>query len=103
MNGPQEVKDHPFFKGRNICNVFKLFKGLNWENFRKKGGLIIPSLKEVNENQKDIDEIEKIFFNSSELNSKKRTHRIIDIDEFKLRRVDLLDQLNQETYNELIR
>ena len=47
--------------------------------------------------------MKKLLLKTLESNSLKKSNKFIGIDEFKLRRVDVLDQLNQEAYSILQR
>jgi len=100
VNGAQEVKNHPFFKG------------FSWGDVKEREPPIIPFMKEdlltttnctsTGEIKDENDKSDVAFPFSGPTSTKagpsKRQIKQMDLDEMQFRRLDVLDKLNQETY-----
>jgi len=95
-NGAHEVMEHPFFKE------------LNWENFAKADGPIVPCLKNFDGPEPGLEAGPTIFQQEkkdvfNDLLAKSKETQKIDFGGFQLRRLDVLDKLNQDAYKQLKR
>lgn len=99
-HGTQEVKNHPFFKG------------FDWKDIREKDGLIIPCSADMDSPEGSVsnsdlkEEYSKAEFplsggNSIKSSSSNRQIEQMNLDNFKMIRLDVLDKLNKETYKRL--
>ena len=95
-NGADEVKQHPFFEG------------LDWENFAKGNGPIVPCLKTFDGPEPGLEagpcifqQQKKNIFN--DLVAKSKETKQIDFGGFQLRSLDVLDKLNQDAYKQFKR
>lgn len=85
--------------------------GFNWDGFREKEAVIIPCLIEelspVAHSAEELkEEAAKLKFPLSDPGTlragpSKRQLRQIDLEGFQMRRLDVLDKLNQETFKNL--
>lgn len=82
-----------------------VFLGFDWKNFRRNNGPIIPCNQTTEEIQKrfegsyrEMEEKKNLLFNNLGFDPKARANKVIDMGGFLLRRLDVLDKLNQDTY-----
>lgn len=75
-----------------------MFIGLDWAILHEKDGPIIPYVE--NEHQESVTKEKLPFGDLHRKGNKKANQASINLEDFQLTRLDVLDKLNQEQYKE---